>query len=240
MNNTLINKLVSATSFDEIISYKNDVLAEYKASCRKCCGKGSFLCKTNYNDIEALCNLESPMMAYFGPQFYDKCGFPFLMEKNSTTIKVIENAFWFYSSQIIKLAEDAFFNRISVCIHDELDERITDFIHTSFSEMKWNKGYLFIKMWNFFMHVILMKKKDTEIILYNETGCVSYYIDDSTYRTIVLNSFDSYINSDYEKIINNIIGIYESKFLPWDYISKYQPSFVKIAWHYFLYINIKT
>lgn len=76
MNNILIENLVNATSYDEIISYKTDVLAAYESLYKECYDKG-FLCLTNYNDVETLCNLDSPMLAYFGPDFYNKCGFPF-------------------------------------------------------------------------------------------------------------------------------------------------------------------
>lgn len=236
MNNILIENLVNATSYDEIISYKTDVLAAYESLYKECYEKG-FLCLTNYDDVETLCNLESPMLAYFGPEFYNKCGFPFLKEHNPSTIMVIETAFWFYSIQIINLLESGYWNKVTVCFYDESGEKLENVACFDFLKMNGHKEYLFVKLWEYFMKVITINENDREIIVYDsELSSQIYDIDFLSYGTVIKNSYVSYIDSKYEKIIYMILGNYKNRFISLDYITKYQPLFVKIAWEYLMFL----
>ena len=225
MNNILIEDLVNATSYDEIISCKTAVLAEYESSYKECYEKG-FLCLTNYDDVETLCNLESPMLAYFGPEFYNKCGVHFLKEHNHSTIMVIETAFWFYSVQIINLLESGYWNKVTVYVCDESGEKWKNLAYFDFLKMEGHKEHLFINLWLYFLKVITLKENDEEIIA----------VDRLSYGTVINNSYVSYIDSKYEKIIYKILGNYKKRFISLDYITKYQPLFVKIAWEYFMFL----
>lgn len=236
MNNILIENLVNATSYDEIISCKTAVLAEYESSYKECYEKG-FLCLTNYDDVETLCNLESPMLAYFGPKFYNKCGFPFLKEHNHSTIMVIETAFWFYSVQIINLLESGYWNKVIACVYDESGEKLENLAYFNFLKMEGHKEHLFINLWLYFLKVITLKENDGEIIVYDsKLNSEVYQVDRLSYGTVINNSYVSYIDSKYEKIIYKILGNYKKRFISLDYITKYQPLFVKIAWEYFMFL----
>ena len=52
---------------------------------------------TNFDDIKILHDLEELMIAYYGPNFYEKCGISFLKKHNPNTISVLEITVLFYT-----------------------------------------------------------------------------------------------------------------------------------------------
>ena len=123
----LMNELMQAKTSDEILAHKPQILDLYNSLYDKIYNQVCSI--TNYNDIKYLHDLESPMMAYYGPYFYSKCGIPFLRERNSETIDIIEFSILFYTLQVFELLENGFYDEASLCIYDK-ERSIDVFDHT--------------------------------------------------------------------------------------------------------------
>lgn len=239
MDNTLINMLVGATSKEELLSYKDDIIKAYSSAMEDLYTPDTFLCKTNYEDIENLCNLEQPMAAYYGPEFYSKCGFPFIKKHNPSTLKVIKMTFWFYSVQIIELLENGFWDNVSLQIFrdSEMSEEPpisfdrTEYVN--FTEICKDKPFEWL--WMYFKQLITIDKDTREInISWSYSDDLVFYIDDNAYNIAINKTYSSYIDSKYSDIVDRILGVYKLRFTPAKFILDYQPLFVRVSWHYLL------
>lgn len=233
----IMKELMNAGSTDEILAYKSSVVGLYNSMYNKICNQG--LSVTNYYDIKSLHSLEDPMMAYYGPYFYRKCGIPFLKKHNPSTIEVIEFSVLFYSLQIMELMEDGFFDEASLCIYDEeLYNDVFDHIEKiNLCSYKY-KQYLFSVLWFYFMRVISIEDNEREFTLEYDFNTDIFYLDDEKHEEVIDLIYKNYNNSKYSSIIDKILGIYRIRFTKMKYILEYQPLFVKVGYEYICAIMV--
>lgn len=209
----LVIELNKAKTFTEIVDYKHHILEVYNTAYEKLCNQSCFI--QNYEDITNLHNLNFPMMAYFGPSFYSRCGIPFLKEHNPTTLDIIELSILFYSLRICELIENGFLK----------DEEV-NIIENS-------RHGLFYVLWYYFMEIITIKEDETrELTIENESGESTYYLTDENYEEVIDMIFHNYNDSKYSCIIDEILGVYRLRFTKMMYIMKYQPLFVEVGYRY--------
>lgn len=228
----LIQRMASATTAKELLAYKTQVTELYNEVFAKLSDEIHNI--TNYEDIKSLHDLESPMMAYYGLDFYEKCGIPFLKEHHPETIDIIEFVILFYTIQIFDLLENGFWNETSLCIYDK--ERHADCFSRvekmNFTESSLYKQNLFISLWFYFMRVITLEDNEREFPFDHESCTDVFYIDDDYYEYALDIIYENYDGSQYARIINKILGIYRMRFTKMLYLLEYQPLFVSVGFKY--------
>lgn len=208
----LISKINQAKTPAEILSYKPIIMDRYNDLGNKICNQNCSI--LNYEEIKMLHELNSPMMAYYGSSFFDKCGIPFLKEHNSNTIDIIEMAILFYSLQICELLKCGLLSK-------EMDRL------NNLSEQD-----LFWKIWYYFKEIITCNNDTRQITVPYENETEEFYVTDEYYEKIIDLTFASYKNSKFMCIINRILGIYKIRFSKMMYVIDYQPLFVEVGYMY--------
>lgn len=233
MIDEIMKNLMKATTADEILSYQPQILILYNSMYEKLHNQAYSI--TNFDDIKMLHDLEFPMMAYYGPCFYEKCGIPFLKEHNSGTLDIIEFSVLFYSLQIMELLEKGFYGQTSLCVYKkESDVVLGVFDHTekiNIAEYKY-KHNLFAVLWYYFMCVITIEKNEREFTLEYDCDTDVFYLPDEKYEEVLDMIYKNYNASNYSCIIRKILGRYRIRFTKMTYLLEYQPLIVKVGYEY--------
>lgn len=228
-----INELLKAETREEILSYKQQILDLYDDLYEKICPHSLYeksLCITNFEDIKMLHEMEEPMMAYYGPDFYSKCGIPFLKEHNSKTVDILELTVLFYSIQIIDFLENGFYDHVDLCIYESLTEVFDRTEEINLTRYKYKQN-LFAVLWFYFMKVITIEG-NREFSIEYDCDTDIFYLTDETYEEVLDLTYKNFNGSNYFHIINEILGIYRVRFTKMEYILKYQPLFVEVGYRY--------
>lgn len=225
----LVNELMEIKTSQEILAYKSQTIDLYNQLYKKMESQDYYY--VNYDDIKALHDLKQPMIAYYGPYFYKKCGIPFVKEHNPNTIDVIEVAILFYIIQVMELLEIGFYHNIDLCIYETSLEIFDRVENIDLTKSKY-KEHLFVSLWSYFVQVICIKDNGREISLSHENNVESFYLADKKYEEILEMIYDNFKSSHYSHIIDKILGIYKVRFTKMDYILNYQPLFVEVSDEY--------
>ena len=103
----LIGRLKKATTKEEIIKCKTEVMDLFDSYATNTAGKLPF--RTCFDDIKMLYDVELAMTAYYALP-YQQAWFPFLEKHNPKTIEIIQITVLFYTMQIITLLENGYFD----------------------------------------------------------------------------------------------------------------------------------
>ncbi|MBF0979930.1 MAG: hypothetical protein HXK71_01220 [Clostridiales bacterium] len=218
----LLCEICKAKTIEDILSYKKQISSIYSSLVDGLMDKS--FSKTNYEDIKMLYDLNNPMMAYFGPSFYKRCGIPFFKKYNKRTLDIIELIVLFYSLLICEFIET-----------DERDYWEDEILPNLFYD---NERPLFLQLWSCFREIITIQKDEREIFIWDELECREVWLFDEHYEEILNLSLNKYKNSRYSCIINDILGIYQIRFTDIKYISEYQKIFVEVAYQYLQAITL--
>lgn len=225
----LIKKMAEARTPEELLAYKPEVEKVYGDLYEKIKGE-ICISITNYDDIKSLHALKMPMMAYYGPYFYEKCGIPFLKEHNTKTIDIIEFVALFYILQILELLESGFWKETHLCVMSENREEIEGVEKVDFAarcKEKYEESLLFA-LWYYFFRMLNLKDKEYDFQLHDDV----YFVDTKDYEKALDMIFRNFEDSKYQQIIGTILGQYRTRFTKMLYILKYQPMFVDVAYEY--------
>ena len=225
MIENLIKKLMKSATTDEILSYKSLALDLYDSLYAEMQSKS--YCRTNFDDIKALLDLEFPMVAYYGFDFFEACGFPFIKEHNPGTIDVLELAVLFYTIQVMDLLENDFYSQVTLCIYETSPELFDHTEKINLIEYK-HKNSLFSTLWFYFKQVVNIKDGEREFMI----GRDSFYLTDEEYEEVLDMTYRSYAGSNYSHVIDRILGSYKTRFTKMEYILRYQSLFVKVGYEY--------
>lgn len=212
----LLCKICKATTVGEMLSYEQDLSKEYSALVDNLLENNEFSI-VNFEDVKMLYDLNSPMMAYFGPSFYKECGIVFLEKYNPKTLRFLEVSVLFYTLQILKWVKT-----------DYWDDEVS---HNLFYESETN---LFLQLWDCFNQIINKKDNDRDIMICSEQGTKKFYLEDEHYEEILDLSLDSFKYSRYSCLIQSILGNYITRFNKYQFILEYQPMFVEVGYRYLL------
>lgn len=229
MVKSILQNLHNAKTKEDIISQKEIVIKSYNDLYKEI--EELSILRTNYDDIEMLYKLEMPMCAYFGFEFYEECGIPFLKKYNPKTIKVMELSSLFYIIQTIILLEKDFFNNVTICALSDDMYTINGMKSTSLIDYAKDKN-LFSIIWQYFVKLINIPENGREILItyYDESN--HFYIVDDEYEFVLDVIYENYKDSNYSKVIDRILGIYNLRFTKMKYILEYQPIFIKVIDNY--------
>lgn len=236
MIKNLILQLADAKTFEEILSYKPQILELYDKVFQKTNEESCFI--GNYDDIKCLHFLESPMLAFYGNTFYKDSGLPFIKEHRPETIYVLELIVLFYTIQIIELLENGFWNEVSLCVYEnpQMPDMIDHFEKVNYSKME-RTNSLFLSLWDYFAALITIKDNECEIIVpyVDKEGNLftnNFYIDSKSYEKVLDMIYRNFTDSKYSVLISRILGKYRRRFTKMKYILKYQPMFVEVGYNY--------
>lgn len=214
---TLLCNIVKANTDNEILSYEQDISNAYNSLANNLLENNNFY-SLIFDDIKMLHDLNTPMMSYFGNSFYEKCGIVFLEKYNPRTLKFLDLSILFYTLQILNWIKT--------------DYWIDDVSDNLFYE---DGNSLFLQLWNCFNQIINKNEDDNRhIIQYSEQELKKFYLDDDHYEEILDLSLDSFKYSKYSCLIQNILGVYNTRFNKYEYLLKYQPVFVEVTYRYLL------
>ena len=241
----LLENLRNAKTKEEILSYRTEV-CELQEQLLKETGHGIYT-NQSYDVIKLLYDAKYPMMSYYGVEFFTECGIPFLKEHDPEAIAVIEIVSLFYIMQVIDLLEKGYFEKVRLCKPEFDAENGVQYFcssrETDLTKGKYKKN-LFVTIMRYFLQVIMIEKdnhdKDRNIAIdyideNEEKYKVKYevfYLDDEEYEKVIDLIYDNYKGSSYANLIEQILGRYKMRFTKMEYIMKYQPMFVQVAYDY--------
>lgn len=239
----LLENLINAKTKEEILSYRTKV-CELQERLFKETGHGIYTYRS-YDVIKLLYGAKYPMISYYGFEFLEECGIPFLKEHDPEAIAVIEIVSLFYIMQVIDLLEKGYFENVRLC-EPKFDARNGVEYFCSSRDVNLTKGKykknLFIIIMRYFLQVITIEKdnQDRNIVIEcidenEEKYKVKYeafYLDDEEYEKVIDLIYDNYKGSSYANLIEQILGRYKMRFTKMEYVMKYQPMFVQVAFDY--------
>lgn len=226
----LMNNLMKVETKDEILTFKPQIMDLYNVLCEK---MRSQICSiTNFDDIKMLNDLESHMMAYYGPHFYNKCGIPFLKEHNPETIDILELSVLFYSLQIISLIENGFYLDTSLCFYKNPMDDIFDHVEKiDLTEYRYKQN-LFNILWFYFVQVVTLDYNTREFTIEYDDKQDIFYLSTEKYEEVIDMIYKNVDGSQYYQVVKRILGQYRMRFTKMEYILKYQPLFVNAGYKY--------
>lgn len=241
----LIENLRNAKTKEEILSYRTKTQELYDQLLEE--AGYDIYTSQSYDVIKLLSDAKYPMMSYYGVEFLEECGIPFLKEHAPEGITVIEIVSLFYIMQIIDLLKNGYFEKVRLC-EPEFDARNGVEFFGSSKEVNLTKGEyrnnLFVFIMRYFLQVITIEKdnrdRDRNIVIEcideNEekykVKCEVFYLDDEKYEEVIDLIYDNYKGSSYANLIRQILGRFKMRFTKMEYIMKYQPMFVQVAFDY--------
>lgn len=241
----LIENLRNAKTKEEILSYRTKIQELYDQLLEE--AGYDIYTSQSYDVIKLLYDAKYPMMSYYGVEFLEECGIPFLKEHDAKQIKVIEIVSLFYIMQVIDLLENGYFENVRLCEPKFDVENGVKFFGSS-KEVNLTKGKyrnnLFVFIMRYFLQVITIEKdnrnRDRNIAIdYIDENEEKYklkyevfYLDDEEYEKVIDLIYENYKGSSYANLIKQILGRFKMRFTKMEYIMKYQPMFVQVAFDY--------
>lgn len=236
----LIGRLKKATTKEEIIKCKSEVMDLFDSYATNIAGKLPF--RTCFDDIKMLYDVELAMTAYYAFP-YQQAGFPFLEKHNPKTIEIIQITVLFYTMQIITLLENGYFDKMSLCEYNDINADTLDFCGDIDFCVKYSKT-LFQDLFYYLDAVQFDSERagnysERVVVVYlaHENECDMLYIDDEKYETMLDTIYSNLSESKYKNIIDGILGIYKMRFTEMQYLLEYQPMFIRVAHKYIYYVK---
>lgn len=221
----LMRKLINAKSYDEILSYKFQVKKEYHAVFNNC--KNSNIGKTQYDDIKELKDVYESIKknsALSHDDYFIKTEKLLSEECDEKTMEILNLALLFYTMQIMNLIEKDFFKE--VCLPGIAQKKCDVTLLLEPGES------LFFMLWNYFEQILHVQRDIPFVLIEHKTSLVNLYVGPEIYEKLLTNTLNYYEKTNFNEIIEQILGRYRHQFTKYHFILEEQPLFVFVALGY--------
>lgn len=234
----LIMALRDVETKESFIGLIDDVISLYEQNLEMI--DETHLSLLNYEDMYYLNELNSYMSAYFGVNFYRKCGIPFIQKYNKNTIYVIETTILFYTIQIAELIKTGFFDELMEAVMDYELDFVAHMEYIDIFTTEKNKSPLFFRLWDVFNSLIQNNNGGAAIsgapLASGEPHVIYLQLREGNINSLIQNCYHGLICYDFIKIPEKMLHDHK-EFSPIEYMDNYQSLFVEVAYQYLISIE---